>query len=320
MMAGNVVCIGELLIDFICTEIDVDLAQGERFVKKAGGAPANVSAAIARLGGSSAFAGKVGKDPFGYFLKRTLEEEKVDTSMLMLDAQLPTTLAFVSLDASGERDFVFNRGADRLVEPEEIDVDRLLAAAVLHFGSATALLENPFRSTYTTLLQDTSENGKPFISFDPNYRKDLWADRLHEFTKLARDGASHADLVKVSEEELQLMTGEPDRTEAVRLLHGLGAKRVCVTLGRNGTLVSDGKALSQVPSIAVKSVDSTGAGDAFVGALLWQISMLEEPKEMSFRQLLSFVEFANKVGAITCTKMGAIAALPTLDEVHSYPA
>ncbi|ACT03822.1 carbohydrate kinase family protein [Paenibacillus sp. JDR-2] len=319
-MAGNVVCIGELLIDFFCIDIDVDLEQGEQFAKKAGGAPANVSAAIARLGGSSAFVGKVGKDPFGHYLKRTLEEEKVDTSMLMLDAEVPTTLAFVSLEASGERDFVFNRGADRYVELDEIDRDRLYAASVLHFGSATALLDNPFRATYTTLLQGAAENGRPFISFDPNYRKDLWGGWLNEFTEQARYGASQADLVKVSEEELQLMTGETDPEKAVRLLHGLGANRVCVTLGRNGTLVSDGKTLVQVPSITVKSIDSTGAGDAFVGALLWQISRLEEPKGMSFEQLLLFVEFANKVGAIVCTKVGAIAALPTLEEVNRYPA
>lgn len=319
-MAGNVVCIGELLIDFFCVDIDVNLAQGEQFVKKAGGAPANVSAAIARLGGSSAFVGKVGNDPFGHFLKTTLEQEKVDTSMLMMDGGAPTTLAFVSLEASGERDFVFNRGADRLVELDEVDRQRLYAAPVLHFGSATALLDDPFRTTYTTLMQASAEQGQPFISFDPNYRKDLWADRLPEFVRLAREGAAVADLVKVSEEELRLMTGQEDRTEAVRSLHELGAKRVCVTLGRNGTLVSDGKALAQVPSIAVKSIDSTGAGDAFAGALLWQISGLEEPKGMSFEQLVSYVEFANKVGAIVCTKVGAIAALPTLEEVNLYSA
>ncbi|MCM3630480.1 carbohydrate kinase [Paenibacillus glycanilyticus] len=319
-MAGNVICVGELIIDFFCMDIDVDLIHGEQFVKKAGGAPANVSAAIARLGGRSSFAGKVGDDPFGHYLKAALEEEKVDTSMLLMDEEARTTLAFVSLEASGERDFVFNRGADRLVETNEIDRSRLYAASVLHFGSATALLDDPFRSTYVELMQGAAENGFPFLSFDPNYRKDLWAGRMPEFIKLAREGAAIADLVKVSEEELHLMTGEADRTAAVRSLHELGAKRVCVTLGKNGTLVSDGRALVQVPSIRVQSIDSTGAGDAFVGALLQKISGLNEPKSVPFEQLLSFVEFANKVGAIVCTKVGAIAALPTLEEVNRFRA
>lgn len=320
-MIGKVICIGELLIDFFCMDIDVDLIHGGQFVKKAGGAPANVSAAVARLGGSSAFVGKVGNDPFGHYLKRTLDQEKVDTSMLMMDANAPTTLAFVSLEASGERDFVFNRGADRLVDADEMDRERLYEAEVLHFGSATALLEDPFRTTYVELMQGAAENGRPFISFDPNYRKDLWAGRLSEFIELAREGAAIADLVKVSEEELQLMTEEGNREEAVRLLHELGAKRVCVTLGKNGTLVSDGTAMIQVPSIVVKSIDSTGAGDAFVGALLDQISRVEERKSsLSFEQLAAFVAFANKVGAIVCTKVGAIAALPTLEEVNQYPA
>jgi fructokinase len=320
-MIGKVICIGELLIDFFCIDIDVDLINGGQFVKKAGGAPANVSAAVARLGGISAFVGKVGNDPFGHYLKMTLEQEKVDTSMLMMDANAPTTLAFVSLEASGERDFVFNRGADRLVAAEEIDHGRLYEAEVLHFGSATALLDDPFRATYVELMQGVAGNGSPFISFDPNYRKDLWADRLSEFVELARKGVAIADLVKVSEEELNLMTGIADRIEAVHSLHELGAKRICVTLGKNGTLVSDGTAMVQVPSIVIKSIDSTGAGDAFVGALLNQISKVENPKSLlSFEQLTAFVAFANKVGAIVCTKVGAIAALPTLEEVNQYPA
>lgn len=121
MRSHSVVCIGELLIDFFCTDVDVDLMEGRQFLKSAGGAPANVSAAIAKLGGDAAFSGKVGKDPFGYFLKRTLDAVHVDTSMLVMDEKAPTTLAFVSLKQNGERDFVFNRGADALFTLEDID-------------------------------------------------------------------------------------------------------------------------------------------------------------------------------------------------------
>jgi fructokinase len=148
VMSSSVVCMGELLIDFFCTDVEIDLVKGQNFQKQAGGAPANVCATIAKLGGVSHFCGKVGNDPFGHFLKKTLDDAKVDTSMLVLDGLHPTTLAFVSLKANGERDFVFNRGADAFLVEEAIDKDKLREASILHFGSATALLSDPFQSTY----------------------------------------------------------------------------------------------------------------------------------------------------------------------------
>lgn len=316
---GTVLCVGELLIDFFCTDVDVSLTEGRHFSKQAGGAPANVSAAIARLGGQSAFLGKVGADPFGLFLKQTLEEQHVDTSMLLLDAAAPTTLAFVSLAASGERDFVFNRGADRLLSLEELDRTAIRQAAMLHFGSATALLADPFREVYLTLMDEAKANGQ-FISFDPNYRGDLWNGRQEEFIALSRAGISKADLVKVSDEELQIISGETDRDAALDLLHDWGAGAVAVTLGKDGTLVSSPASRMLIPSITVKSIDSTGAGDAFVGALLCQISQLAQPAEFmqSAELQQAFIAFANQVGAIVCTKVGAIAALPTQGEVQEF--
>jgi len=127
-----------LLIDFFCTDVDINLVEGKNFEKQAGGAPANVCATIVKLGGSALFSGKVGNDPFGHFLKNTLEELKVDTSMLVLDELNPTTLAFVSLKENGERDFIFNRGADAYFSEEDLDKDKIKNASILHFGSATA--------------------------------------------------------------------------------------------------------------------------------------------------------------------------------------
>lgn len=316
---NTVLCVGELLIDFFCTEADVSLTEGRHFTKQAGGAPANVSAAIARLGGHSAFLGKVGADPFGLFLKQTLEEQSVDTSMLLLDPAAPTTLAFVSRSASGERDFVFHRGADQLLRLEELDRAAVQDASMLHFGSATALLAEPFREVYITLMDDAKANGQ-FISFDPNYRGDLWAGRQEEFITLSRDGISKADLVKVSDEELQLITSQADCNAALDLLHEWGARAVAVTLGKDGTLISSPDSRLLVPSITIESIDSTGAGDAFIGALLCRISQLAHPAEFTRSAELQrdFVTFANRVGAIVCTKIGAIAALPTLDEVQEY--
>ncbi|WP_339311531.1 carbohydrate kinase [Paenibacillus sp. FSL M7-0896] len=316
---GSVLCAGELLIDFFCTDVDVSLTAGRHFSKQAGGAPANVSAAIARLGGHSAFLGKVGADPFGFFLKQTLEEQNVDTSMLLLDPASPTTLAFVSRSANGERDFVFHRGADQLLRLEELDLAAVREAAMLHFGSATALLADPFREVYMTLMDEAKANGQ-FVSFDPNYRGDLWTGRQEEFITLSRAGISKADLVKVSDEELQLITSEADRDAALDMLHEWGAGAVAVTLGKDGTLISSPDSRLLIPSITVKSIDSTGAGDAFIGALLCRISQLAHPADFTRSAELQqeFVTFANRVGAMVCTKVGAIAALPTLDEVQEF--
>lgn len=316
---GTVLCVGELLIDFFCTEADVSLTDGRHFTKQAGGAPANVSAAIARLGGHSAFLGKVGADPFGFFLKQTLEEQNVDTSMLLLDPAAPTTLAFVSRAADGERDFVFHRGADRLLRLDELDRPAIRKAALLHFGSATALLADPFREVYLTLMEEAQALGQ-FISFDPNYRGDLWSGRQEEFIALSRAAIQRSDLVKVSGEELELITSEADRDAALDTLHEWGAGAVAVTLGRDGTLISSPDSRLLIPSITVKSIDSTGAGDAFTGALLWQISRLPAPADFirSTELQQAFVTFANQVGAIVCTRIGAMAALPTLAEVQAF--
>lgn len=204
---SSVICIGELLIDFFCKDIGKDLVEGTNFEKQAGGAPANVCATIVKLGGEASFSGKVGDDPFGHFLKNTLDDLNIDTSMIKLDDKNRTTFAFVSLKDDGERDFVFNRGADAYLTEQEMDQDKLKEAGILHFGSATALLEYPFQSTYlNTMKQYKSEHH--FISFDPNYRTDLWRNRESEFIELARHGVSQADFVKVSEEELKLISGE----------------------------------------------------------------------------------------------------------------
>jgi fructokinase len=317
-MSSSVICIGELLIDFFCTDVGIDLVEGENFQKQAGGAPANVCATIAKLGGKALFSGKVGNDPFGHFLKHTLEESQVDTSMLVFDAHHPTTLAFVSLLANGERDFVFNRGADAFLREAEIDQGKLDEAAIFHFGSATALLSDPFQTTYLNVMRRAREDGK-FVSYDPNFRSDLWKNKVSDFIHLAKQGIAMADFVKVSEEELQLITGIHQLEEATRALHHLGAKIVTVTLGKDGAYLSDGKSGEMIPSINVRSIDSTGAGDAFVGATLYQLAK-DNPKVVvaDFSKLKEIVSLSNKVGALVCTKIGAMTAIPSRDEIEGY--
>lgn len=318
-MSSKILCIGELLIDFICLDINVDLTDGANFIKKAGGAPANVTAAISKLGGEAVFAGKVGVDHFGMFLKKTLDKVGVDTSMLILDSKSNTTLAFVSLKADGERDFIFNRGADELLKYDELDEKKVFDSKIIHFGSATALLGGPTKETYIMIMKASSEKDI-FISFDPNYRVDLWKGRLQEFIELSRQCLKYSDFVKVSDEEVKIISGEEDTKAGVKVFHELGAKSVAVTLGKEGTLISNGKKMAIVESIKIQSIDSTGAGDAFVGAYLYQIAGHDDPISLlnDFEKMREVTAFANKVGAIVCTKVGSIAALPTLEEVEKF--
>ncbi|MBP1156401.1 MULTISPECIES: carbohydrate kinase [unclassified Paenibacillus] len=317
--AGLVVCVGELLIDFFCTDIDVDLKKGDNFIKQAGGAPANVSAAIAKLGGTASFVGKVGNDPFGGFLIDVLDQAGVDTQRVSKDDAVRTTMAFVSLQANGERDFVFYRGADERLTMADVDLEYISHARVMHFGSATALLGGEALETYFSLI-DLAKAKNMFISFDPNFRTNLWQGREDEFIERARRGIGQADFVKVSDEELRLITTQEDMLEGVRDLHHLGARVIAVTLGKEGTLISSNGQHAVIPSVPIKSVDSTGAGDSFVGATLFQLAQAKEPAGLcdDFDELKRIIAFSNKVGAIVCTKVGAIAALPSLEEVERF--
>ncbi|WP_234124857.1 carbohydrate kinase family protein [Clostridium hydrogenum] len=316
-MSNRVLCLGELLIDFICSDVNQGLTKGTNFVKKAGGAPANVTAALTKLGGKAYFAGKVGNDNFGEFLKQTLDQVGVDTSMLVMDNNSNTTLAFVSLNETGERDFIFNRGADELFTWEDLDSEKMKTFNIIHFGSATALLGGPSKDTYLKVMNAASEK-QNFISFDPNYRVDLWKNRLDEFIAVSKSCIKYADFVKVSDEELQIITGKKILEDGVKEFHRLGAKLVAVTLGKEGTLISDGQNVSIISSIKIKSIDSTGAGDAFVGAFLYKISQEDNPKMLinDFEKVKEIVSFSNKVGAMACTKLGAIDSLPTLKEIE----
>lgn len=313
---AKVLCIGELLIDFICTDIDADLKNGEHFIKKAGGAPANVAAALAQMGAAAYFAGKVGQDAFGDFLENTLKEKGVDTTMLVRDPGHATTLAFVSLDSRGERDFMFSRGADAHHRSEDLDLNLLDQCRILHFGSATALLGGDSRETYLELLAEARRAGR-FISFDPNYRGDLWKGAEQAFIARVLPLLAGVDLLKVSESELALLSGETALESGVRFLHEQGAGIVAVTLGENGTFISNGSQTQRVETIKVRAVDSTGAGDAFVGAFLSRTAEMADPKDLAgnFESLIEFTAFANRVGAMVCTRPGAIDAIPSRAEV-----
>lgn len=314
MQKTKVSCIGELLIDMFCTDVNTLLKDGANFKKMAGGAPANVAATVARLGGEASFVGKVGRDAFGDFLKETLEDYGVNSSMISRDEVLPTTMAFVSLQEDGERDFQFNRGADQSLTIKDIPEKQILDSKVIHFGSATALLEGELQKTYLDWMEKAIKAGI-FVSFDPNYRHDLWKGNEDEFVRLSKLAISRADFVKTSREELEIITNKQDVSEGIEVLHHLGAGIVTVTMGKDGSFVSNGNEKALVSSIQVEAVDATGAGDAFVGAVLYKV-VNSDIDLKNFMELKEVIRFANKIGAVVCTKVGSLTALPTMKEVN----
>lgn len=310
----NVYCIGELLIDFVAEKQGNDLSKANEFTKKAGGAPANVACAIAKLGGKSKFVGCVGNDPFGDFLLDVLEENKVDISLAQRSKTF-TTLAFVSLADDGERDFVFSRGADQKLEYDS-SIKNDFKDSIVHLGAATALLGGDLEKAYGRYFFDALTQNA-FISFDPNFRGDLWRDEEDAFIKKCMPFVEKAHLCKFSVDEAVLLSGKSDLHEASAFLHAVGAKIITITLGGKGTFVSTPEFKETVPSIAVNPVDTTGAGDAFIGCLLQQISGLQDPNEIieNTSHLVKMVENANKAGAITTTNYGAIPSLPSRDAI-----
>lgn len=312
----KIFCIGELLIDFVAENQGSDLRKASVFTKKAGGAPANVACAISKLGGSSTFIGCIGDDPFGNFLEQILVENSVDTRHLQKTDTF-TTLAFVSIAENGERDFVFSRGADRELKylPK---IKSEFKGNMLHLGAATALLGGPLESAYGHYFFDGLTE-RAFISFDPNFRQDLWKRREGGFIKKCIPFIEKSHLCKFSLEEAQLLSGKEDLTEACTVLHNLGTEAIVITLGREGTYLSTGTRHGIIPSIAVEAVDTTGAGDAFIGCLLYLLSVLEDPSEVmgNFEFLMEMVRKANAAGALTTTQFGAIPALPNQQDLKA---
>jgi fructokinase len=310
----NVFCIGELLIDFVAEKQGSDLAKAHNFTKKAGGAPANVASAIAKLGGKSFFIGCVGKDPFGTFLIDTLTKGQVDVSLAQRSDTF-TTLAFVSLAADGERDFVFSRGADKELT-HDTRLKDLFKDQIVHFGAATSFLGGSLEEAYCHYFQEAISN-KSFVCFDPNFRTDLWKGTEALFVQKCIPYIEKAHLCKFSLEEARLLSGKENLEEACAFLHRLGTKIITVTLGGEGTYLSTPSTQKIIPSIKIKPVDTTGAGDAFIGCLLKQISLVPDLDTLldDSEILEKMVQKANKAGAITTLNYGAIESLPSQEQI-----
>lgn len=305
----KILCIGEALIDMICLDKDVPLSEGVHFVAKPGGAPANVAAAIAALGGKVELVAKTGNDAFGKKLVRTMEESGVSTRWMIQSAGHFTTMAFVSLMKNGERDFIFNRGADGALTPEEVERIDLDQFSIIHFGSATAFLPGPLQSAYQYLLKKALQK-KIFVSFDPNYRQLLFAGNIQSFIDQSWQFLGACHFCKLSDEEAMLITGQPSLQRASSVLSGKTKSVFAITTGKDGALLGYDKSYTVVPGLQSNTVDTTGAGDAFAGAVLCQLSAKTAGSlySLSVEEWIHIVSNANRVAARTCEFVGAMEA------------
>ncbi|CAL9162761.1 unnamed protein product [Musa hybrid cultivar] len=310
---GLIVSFGEMLIDFVPTVSGVSLAEAPGFLKAPGGAPANVAIAVARLGGRAAFVGKLGDDEFGRMLAAILRENGVDDTGVTFDAGARTALAFVTLRADGEREFMFyrNPSADMLLTEAELNLDLIRKAAIFHYGSISLITE-PCRSAHLKAMEVAKEAGA-LLSYDPNLRLPLWTSP-EEARKQILSIWNEADIIKVSDVELEFLTGHDSvKDEVIAQLWRPSLKLLLVTLGEKGCKYYTKDFHGAVASFTVEQVDTTGAGDAFVGALLRRI--VEDPSALQDeKKLREVLRFANACGAITTTKKGAIPSLPNVAE------
>lgn len=310
----DITTLGELLIDL--TQGGTDENGNGKFTAYPGGAPANVAVAAARLGASTAFIGKVGNDAFGRSLAETLRKDNVNTDGLYYDDTHPTTMAIVSVDASGEREFAFYRdpGADtQLTVEEAVSALSKDMPKILHVGSLS-MTTSPGKEACVEAVKHAKANGT-MISYDPNYRAALWDSEEHA-VEMMKALLPYADVLKVADEEMQMLTWVDDLEEGSRILAEYGPGLVLVTLGGDGVFVRMGNNTAKIPGYKVDVADTNGAGDTFLGAMLMQIASGKVVKDDAWEQLLHMVRYANKAASLTCSRHGAIPAMPYLAEME----
>ena len=311
----DVVALGELLIDFTCISADAD--GYPTMAAHPGGAPANYLAAVTKFGGKTAMLGKVGTDAFGKLLTGTLEKAGIDTRGLIATPDVFTTLAFVTLDETGNREFSFARkpGADTCIGTDEVRYDLLDETKVLHFGTLS-LTDGPARSATYAAVEYCREHGK-LISFDPNLRKPLWRD-LEEAKKQMLWGLAHADVVKISDEEVDFLWGLSPQESAQKLLTEYGASLVYVTLGPKGCYFANRNCTGEIASPAeIHVVDTTGAGDIFGGSAMSRFLKLNKaPADLTKKELTAITTFACCAASLSTQKHGGITSVVPEAEVR----
>lgn len=312
-MKQGIISLGEALIDFIPLD-----EQNTTYQKSPGGAPANVAVGVARLGAKATFLGKVGADVLGRFLESTLKDYGVRTNQMLLSPDVPTGVVFVTNGEDGERsfDFYIDPSADRFLKVKDIDEEDLLSHKILHFGSIS-MISSPAKEATRHAVTLAKENGL-FISYDPNVRLGLWRSE-----KDARETIismlSEVHLLKISEEELEFITGEQEIESGVRKLKSYNIPFLIITMGGKGSNVYVGDQHRHVPAMKVKAVDTTGAGDAFVSGILYSLHEYSgDIHSLHIDEAFRMAQFAAVSGALAASTKGAMTALPSLEEIILY--
>ena len=313
MKKYDVVAIGELLIDF--TENGVSEQGNPMLEANPGGAPCNVLSMLQRLGKKTAFIGKVGKDAFGEMLKEVVEAQGIDTTNLLMDETVPTTLAFVHTEKNGDRSFSFyrNPGADMMLRSEEINMDVLKNATIFHFGTLS-MTEEQVAAATKTAVQKAKEAGS-IISFDPNLRPPLWKS-LEMAKEKMWYGISQCDILKISDDEIAFLTGTEDIDIGIsRILEKYQPSLLCVTMGRNGSKAYfKGKTVFAKPFLREDTVETTGAGDTFMACVLNTV-LEKNMDDLTEEDLSTMLEFANGASSIITTRKGALKVMPQKQEI-----
>lgn len=310
----DVVALGELLIDF--TENGISTQGNPVFEANPGGAPCNVLSMLARLGHRVSFIGKVGNDMFGAQLEKAITEVGIDTSGLLKDNEVHTTLAFVHTLEGGDRDFSFYRkpGADMMLSVEDLKEEMLKDCRIFHFGTLSMTAEGCREATKRAI--EIAREAGAIISFDPNLREPLW-DCLENAKEQTAYGISQCDVLKISDNEIQWFTGEEDYEAGVRFLQErYDVKLILVSLGREGSMAYSGNNKAVVPAVLREdTIETTGAGDCFGACMLHQVLQkgLRTYEKTELEQMLTF---ANTAASIVTTRKGALRVMPTLEEIN----
>jgi sugar/nucleoside kinase (ribokinase family) len=307
--------IGEILIDF--TPAGKSEAGAALYQQNLGGAPANIACAISRLGRRSAFIGKAGNDGFGLFCRDMMHAQGVDTKGLRLSDEKNTTLAFVHLSDSGDRSFSFYRknSADVDLDKNEIDAGIIGNTKIFHFGGVS-LSDEPSRTATIFAMQEAQKHGS-IITFDPNLRLNLWSTGA-EMKTVIMNLLPYADILKLSGEEIEFIFGTNDCAAAIKHIQDrFGTKLVIVTRGPRGAMTAVGGKLYEHPAYDVKTIDTTGSGDCFFAGALHCLLSYEKPADsLTPEETMRMLAFANASGSLASTKLGAVAALPSVDEIE----
>lgn len=310
----DVIALGEMLIDFT---LNGKSGQGNNlFEANPGGAPCNVLAILRKLGKKTAFIGKVGNDQFGRLLKETIEEAGIESSCLLMDEEVHTTLAFVHTFPDGDREFSFyrNPGADMMLREEEVDEEILKQAKIFHFGTLSMTHEE-VRNATMKAVKAAKDNGL-IVSLDPNLRPPLWSS-MELAKEQMLNAMQYCDILKISDNEIQFVTGVEDYDEGIRIIRErFQIPLVCLTLGKEGSRAYYKDMRVEVPGFAQeKVVDTTGAGDTFCGSVLNYVLEhgLEELSEANLKEMLTF---ANAAASLITTKKGAIRSMPEREEIE----